>query len=71
MERLPYLTRGCEVLIGDEWYPVVGYALTHKPNSPTTGSVFTTKPHGKFEPQLGYRLDYSQIEEVRFPESAG
>jgi hypothetical protein len=65
VERLLHLQRGDEVLVDGEWYPVIGYALTHTPNAPTTGSVFTDKPLGRFEPCLGYRINYSAIEQVR------
>jgi hypothetical protein len=65
VERLLHLQRGDEVLVDGEWYPVIGYALTHTPNAPTTGSVFTDKPLGRFEPCLGYRISYSAIEQVR------
>lgn len=34
-------------------------------NAPTTGSVFTDKPLGRFEPCLGYRINYADIESVR------
>lgn len=68
--RLPHLQRGDDVLVAGEWYPVVGYALSHKPDAATTGSVFTLKPLGKFEPCLGYRISYADIEEVRRPSEA-
>ncbi|GGA45887.1 hypothetical protein GCM10011499_14540 [Pelagibacterium lentulum] len=60
-----YICRGDEVLVDGEWYPVVGFSLMHKPNGPTTGSVFTDKPIGAFEHCLGYRLEYSKITDVR------
>ena len=70
MERLPNIQRGDEVLVGGEWYPVSGYSLSHAAAiPPITGSVFTSKPHGTFEPCLGYRIDYARIEKIRRPES--
>lgn len=56
---------GDEVLVGGVWYPVDGYALTVKPGRDTSGDVFTTKPIGKFEPCLGYRINYRDVEGVR------
>ncbi|TPJ86989.1 MULTISPECIES: hypothetical protein [unclassified Mesorhizobium] len=61
------LQRGDDVLVGGEWYPVIGYSLRISPNEPTTGDIFTTKPYGKYEPWLGYRIDYASIEQSRRP----
>jgi hypothetical protein len=65
--RLPHIRRGDEVLVGDGWYPVAGYSLTVRHDSPTTGSVFTAKKYGKLEPCLGYRINYADISDVRAP----
>lgn len=64
------IQRGDEVLVDNEWYPVVGYALRVEPNQRTTGSVFTLKPYGRFEPCLGYRLNYKDIAGHRRPTAA-
>lgn len=60
-----FIQRGDEVMVEGEWYPVIGLALLKDPRGPTTGSVFTDKPYGHFEAWLGYRIDYSKIQEVR------
>lgn len=63
-----YLERGDEVKVAGVWYPVIGYALTRNPKDSTNGSVFTLTPNGKpFEPCLGYRIDYTDIEDHRRP----
>jgi len=60
-----YISRGCEVKVGESWYPVCGFALIRE-KSGASGSVFTLKPNGAtFEPCLGYRIDYSDIEDIR------
>ena len=59
------LQRGDDVMVDGEWYPVVGYALCVDSKVGTTGSVFTTKPRGEYEPWLGYRLDYCEITDHR------
>ena len=69
MKTLPHLMRGQEVLVGGQWYPVSGYSLSVSKHG-TTGSVFTTKAYGRFEPQLGYRLNYKDIEDVREEQAA-
>lgn len=67
-----HMQRGDEVLVEDEWYPVLGYALTVLPSGERMGEVFTSKPRGKFEPCLGYRIDYTEIEgHRRVPEQEG
>ena len=60
-----HITTDDEVMVDGEWFPVSGFSLMHKPGEETTGSVFTLKPIGKFEPCLGYRIDYSTIRDVR------
>jgi hypothetical protein len=57
------------VRVGEAWYEVIGFALTHYPDDATTGSVFTLTPYGDcgFEPCLGYRIDYEDIDEARRP----
>lgn len=60
------INRGDEVLVDGKWYPVSGCVLSvHK--GKWSGSVFTLKPRGRFEPCLGYRIDYSEIEDRRRP----
>jgi hypothetical protein len=59
------MKRGDEVLVNGDWYPIIGIALVYHPDKPTTGSVFTLTPIGRFEPCLGYRIDYTSIEAVR------
>ncbi|AKR55746.1 hypothetical protein XM25_08030 [Devosia sp. H5989] len=61
------LQRGDEVLVDREWYPVIGYVGTHHPITGRTGSIFTNKPIGKYEPWLGYRIDFALIEDCRRP----
>ncbi len=61
------LQRGDEVLVGDDWYPVSGYSLRCEPGGAKSGSVFTLKPRGVFEPCLGYRIDWSEIANHRRP----
>lgn len=61
------LQRGDEVLVGGVWYPVIGYAGTAHPGGASTGSIFTNKPIGKYEPWLGYRIDYAAVEDCRRP----
>ena len=61
------LQRGDEVLVGDEWYPVIGYAMTAHPGGARSGSVFTDKPVGKYEPWLGYRIDVAKVADCRRP----
>lgn len=66
-KKLPYLCRGDDMLIDGKWYTIIGFSLLHSPDKPTTGSVFTVEPvEGvKHEPWLGYRIDYTRIEDVR------
>lgn len=64
--KLPNLERGQEMLVAGEWYPIIGCSLLVGKDG-TSGSVFTLKPRGNYEPWLGYRIDYSEIEEVRQP----
>lgn len=59
------LQRGDEVMADGEWWPVIGYALS----GPTSGSIFTLKKRGTFEPCLGYRIDMSEITDCRRPPS--
>lgn len=61
----PSIERGDDVLVDGEWYPIIGYSLSLKPDAPATGSVFTSKRRGAFEPCLGFRIDYADIEQVR------
>lgn len=60
------LQAGDEVMVGGEWYPVAGYSLRVE-RSGKSGSVFTLKPYGKFEPFLGYRINYADITDHRRP----
>jgi hypothetical protein len=60
--RLPFIERGQEAFVKGAWYPVIGYALDGKGG----GTVFTDKPHGPCT-NLGYRIDYADIEELRAP----
>lgn len=64
------LRRGDEVLVGGDWYPVIGCALTYRPNAPATGNIFTSKPYGPIG-SLGYRINFADIEQVRRPTEGG
>jgi hypothetical protein len=63
------IERGGSVRVGDFWYEIVGFALAYNPDGTVTGSVFTLTPTGSryFEPCLGYRINYDDIEEIREP----
>jgi hypothetical protein len=63
------LQRGDEVLVSGDWYPVIGYVGTHHPGGVATGNIYTNKPIGKYEPWMGYRIDYQQVEDCRRPSS--
>lgn len=59
------LQRGDDVMVGGEWYPVAGFTLCVDSVAGTEGSVFTSKPYGKFENHLGYRINYGEITDHR------
>lgn len=64
MTELPYIRIGDDVLVGDFWYPVIGFSLRVAPDQPKTGKVFTSKKYGSITP-LGFEIDYADIRQVR------
>jgi hypothetical protein len=55
------LQRGDEVFVDGDWYPIIGYA---------GDSLFTSKPRGKHEAWLGYRINEAEVTDARRPERA-
>jgi hypothetical protein len=61
------LQRGDEVMVAGEWYPVTGYSGTVHPGGTSSLDIFTSKPIGKYEPWLGYRIDSANVTDCRRP----